>query len=197
MERHNGDDLAPLLAEVHGCTRCELPLGPRPVLQIAPRARILIAGQAPGRRVHESGILFDDPSGDRLRDWLGVDHETFYDPGKITILPMAFCFPGTGRSGDLPPPPLCAVTWRAWLLAHLEGVQLTIIIGKYARDWHLPERAGQSLTETIADWRALWPDVLPAPHPSPRNNRWLARNPWFRDDLLPLLKSRVGEILST
>ncbi len=197
MERQNGDGLDPLLAEVRSCTRCELPLGPRPVLQIAPRAPILIAGQAPGRRVHESGILFDDPSGDRLRDWLGVDHETFYDPGKITIVPMAFCFPGTGRSGDLPPPPLCAATWRARLLAHLEGVRLTIIIGKYARDWHLPERTGQSLTETIADWRTLWPDVLPAPHPSPRNNRWLARNPWFRDDLLPLLKSRVGEILST
>jgi uracil-DNA glycosylase len=146
--------------------------------------------------VHESGIPFDDPSGDRLRDWMGVDRDVFYDPTKIAILPMAFCYPGTGKSGDLPPPPRCAEAWRQELLATLTDTALTIVIGRYARDWHMPERAGESLTDTIADWQALWPDLLPAPHPSPRNNRWLKRNPWFAEEVLPMLRDRVHSVLS-
>ena len=138
-----------LIKKVQKCALCpELPLGPRPVFQFDPRARILIAGQAPGIRVHESGIPFQDASGDRLRNWLGVDRETFYDPKCFAILPMAFCYPGTGSSGDLPPPPRCAETWRHELLQQLPALNLTIIIGRYARDWHLPERARESLTET-------------------------------------------------
>ena len=183
---------AALIKRVLKCVLCpELPLGPRPVFQFDPRARILIAGQAPGIRVHESGVPFQDASGDRLRNWLGVDRETFYDPKCFAILPMAFCYPGTGSSGDLPPPPRCAETWRQELLQQLPALDLTIIIGRYARDWHLPERTKEPLTETIADWEEFWPDRIVAPHPSPRNNRWLKRNPWFEDDVLPRIKTAV------
>ena len=184
-----------LLTDVRRCTLCteHLPLGPRPVFQLHPEARILIAGQAPGRKVHESGVPFADASGDRLRDWLGVASETFYDPRKLAILPMGFCFPGTGKSGDRPPRPECAVTWRAKLLAELRQIRLTLVIGQYALAWHLPE--AESLTDAVLDWRAHWPAVLPLPHPSPRNNLWLKRNPWFGEELLPVLRERVREVL--
>lgn len=185
-----------LLADVAACTVCapHLPHGPRPVVQIDPAARILIAGQAPGRRVHESGVPFDDPSGDRLRDWLGVDRDTFYDPARIAILPMGFCWPGTGPSGDLPPRPECAPHWRARLLEHLPALDLTLVIGRWAQDWHLPD-APPTVTATVAGWRDHWPRVLPLPHPSPRNNRWLRRNPWFDTEVLPALRRRVAELI--
>ena len=185
-----------LLAEVRACTLCapHLPHGARPVVQIDPRARVLIAGQAPGRKVHQSGVPFDDASGDRLRDWLGVTRETFYDPSKIAIVPMGFCFPGSGKSGDLPPRPECAPAWREQLLGHLQQLELTLVIGQYAQAWHLKERPA-TLTETVRAWRSWAPGLLPLPHPSPRNNRWLVRNPWFEKDLLPTLKSRITEAL--
>jgi len=186
-------DLDTLLRDVRACTLCaaHLPLGPRPVLQMHAAARILIVGQAPGRKVHETGIPFNDPSGDRLRAWLGMSREVFYDPRQVAILPMGFCFPGTGRAGDLPPRPECAPTWRHALLAHLNDLRLTLVIGQYAQAWHLPA-AGNSVTETVRGWRSTWPAVVPLPHPSPRNNRWLKNNPWFEETLLPELQSRVA-----
>jgi len=180
------------LAEVRGCTLCAdaLEHGVRPVLQVHPDARILIAGQAPGRRVHESGVPFDDPSGDRLRAWMGVDRETFYDPRQVAILPMGFCYPGTGQSGDLPPRPECAPAWRADCLALLSDVQVTLVIGQYAQAYHLPNRA-QNLTETVRRWRTFAPKLFPLPHPSPRNNRWLKKNPWMEAELLPEMQAQI------
>lgn len=190
------EDFAGLLDEVRACTLCEehLPLGPRPVVQLSPAARILIAGQAPGRRVHASGVPFDDPSGDRLRDWMGLSAERFYDPELVAILPMGFCFPGTGKGGDLPPRPECATTWRRRLLDQLTHLRLTLVIGRYAQAWHLPD-APARVTDVVADWRSEWPDVLPLPHPSPRNNRWLRNNPWFETTVVPALRARVAEIV--
>ena len=171
-----------------------LPLGPRPIVQVHPAARILIAGQAPGRKVHETGVPFDDASGDRLRAWLGVSREVFYDPKQIAILPMGFCFPGTGKSGDLPPRSECAPAWRAALLSRLKNLKLTLVIGQYAQAYHLPHE-GVSLTEAVQAWRKHWPHSVPLPHPSPRNNLWLKRNPWFEQELLPALRARVLEVL--
>lgn len=186
-----------LLTRVRACEICResLPLGPRPVLQLDPESRILIVGQAPGRKVHESGVPFDDASGNRLRSWLGVSREVFYDPKKVAILPMGFCYPGKGSSGDLPPRPECAVAWREQLLGCLVAVELTIVIGKYAQAYHLPH-TGRSVTEQVQAWEEYWPKVVPLPHPSPRNNRWLLRNPWFETDLLPKLRDRVSEVLA-
>ncbi|MFK8050745.1 MAG: uracil-DNA glycosylase family protein [Halioglobus sp.] len=187
----------PLLKSVRECTLCEdLPLGPRPILQGSPGAKILIVGQAPGRITHAKGIPFDDPSGTRLRDWMGIDPATFYDESQIAILPMGFCFPGTGKSGDLPPRPECATQWRKQLLAKLKGVELTLIIGKYAMDWHLGSDQGRTLTATVENWERYLPEVLPMPHPSPRNMRWMSKNDWFAADVLPVLKQRVAELLS-
>lgn len=184
-----------LLDDVRSCTICKphLPLGARPVLQAHPNARILIAGQAPGRKVHASGVPFDDASGDRLRNWLGVTRDEFYDPQKIAILPMGFCFPGTGKSGDLPPRPECAPAWRKQLLEQLRKVELTIVLGQYAQKYHIGE-ASISLTELVRSWRSYWPELIPLPHPSPRNNIWLKRNPWFEEEVLPALNSRVAEV---
>lgn len=188
--------LATLLTDVRACTLCaaHLPLGPRPVVQIHASARILVAGQAPGRKVHASGIPFDDASGERLRDWLGVTRETFYDPKQFAILPMGFCYPGTGTSGDLPPRPECAPAWRQKLLSHVPKLELSLLIGQYAQAYHLPG-ARTSLTELVQAWREHWPKVVPLPHPSPRNNIWLKRNPWFGDELLPVLRKRVAQVL--
>lgn len=186
-----------LATEVSACQICSahLPHGPRPVVQGDERARILIAGQAPGRKVHESGILFDDQSGDRLRDWMGLERADFYDAGKIAILPMGFCFPGTGKSGDLPPRPECAPEWRNKLLAGLPNIELTLVIGTYAQAWHLPDNPHKTLTETVQAWRDFWPQVLPLPHPSPRNNIWMKKNPWFGTDVLPQLRSAIAQFL--
>ncbi len=182
-----------LLDRVRQCRLCEasLPLGPRPVLQADPRAKVLVVGQAPGRRVHESGIPFDDPSGVRLREWMGVSESEFYDPALIAILPMGFCYPGTGKSGDLPPRPECEKAWRRELLRGLSGITLTLVIGQYAQKWHLPAMQ-KNLTETVRAWRGYAPSVIPLPHPSPRNNIWLKKNPWFADELLPVLEESVA-----
>lgn len=189
--------LTTLLTEVRACTLCadHLPLGPRPVVQAHTAARILIVGQAPGRKVHETGLPFNDASGDRLRAWLGMTREVFYDPKQVATLPMGFCFPGTGKSGDLPPRPECAPAWRSPLLAHLKHIQLTLVIGQYAQAYHLPDDSG-SVTEVVQAWRKHWPHLVPLPHPSPRNNLWLKRNPWFEKKLIPVLRARVAEVLS-
>lgn len=186
-----------LLAEIRRCNVCApyLPLGTRPVLQFHAQARILIASQAPGRKVHESGVPFDDASGDRLRAWLGITPEVFYDARRVAIVPMGLCFPGTGKSGDLPPRPECAPLWRARLLRRLPDLQLTLVIGQYAMAYHLPG-ARASVTDAVRNWRAHWPRVVPLPHPSGRNNIWLHRNPWFEQELLPVLRARVAEILA-
>lgn len=185
-----------LVAEVRACTRCaaHLPLGPRPVLQVHEAARILIAGQAPGRKVHASGKPFDDASGDRLREWMGIGREVFYDAERIAIVPMGFCYPGTGRSGDLPPRPECAATWRVRLLAGLGRIELTLVIGRYAHAWHLDGQYA-SLTEAVRDWQETWPRVVPLPHPSPRNNRWLKEHLWFEAEVLPALRQQVAALL--
>lgn len=181
-----------LVDDIQSCTLCadQLPLGPRPIVQINPKASILIAGQAPGSKVHQSGIPFDDPSGERLREWMGVSREVFYDAKKIAILPMGFCYPGRGKSGDLPPIPLCEQTWRERVLNRLTGINLVLPIGQYAHAWHLPSRK-KTLTETVQSWREFGDGVLPLPHPSPRNNIWLSKNAWFEKDLVPILQSRV------
>ncbi|SDU04989.1 uracil-DNA glycosylase family protein [Halopseudomonas salegens] len=189
--------LIELLDEVRNCSLCaeHLPLGPRPVLQASNSARILIAGQAPGRKVHAAGIPFADASGDRLREWLGIDQATFYDPDRVAIIPMGFCYPGTGKSGDLPPRPECADTWRQRLLDQLPAVQLTLAIGQYAQTWHLPD-APRQVTATVRQWQRWWPHTLPLPHPSPRNNLWLRRNPWFEAEVIPVLQESVQRILN-
>ena len=197
MTRELADDsVAPLLMAVRACTLCarHLPLGPRPVLQMHAGARLLIAAQAPGRKVHETGIPFDDASGDRLRAWLGISRATFHDATRVAILPMAFCYPGAGRSGDLPPRRECAPAWRAPLLARLKHLELTLVIGRYAQAYHFPDDTG-SLTDLVHDWRRHWPLAVPLPHPSPRNNGWLARNPWFEQELVPMLQARVAALL--
>ncbi len=186
-----------LLREVRSCDLCAKHLkdGVRPVLQVSPAARILVAGQAPGRKVHETGIPFADASGERLRLWMGIDRATFYDEAKIAILPMGFCYPGTGSSGDLPPSPECAPAWREQLLAATPNIQLTLLIGQYAQDWHLGKLCKPTLTETVRAWRKYDEALLPLPHPSPRNNIWLAKNPWFGSDVLPMLELKVKQIL--
>ncbi|MFT6266410.1 MAG: uracil-DNA glycosylase [Oleiphilaceae bacterium] len=189
-------DISSVLSRVRACTLCtDLALGPKPILQLNPEAKILIVGQAPGRKTHLKGIPFDDPSGDRLRDWMGVDRDIFYNESAIAILPMAFCYPGTGKSGDLPPPSQCADQWRTQLLSLLPNIELTLVIGQYALGWHLVNNQARTLTETVKQWENYWPKLLPMPHPSPRNNRWLKTNPWFSNDVLPNLKEQVASLL--
>ncbi|HHF7372414.1 uracil-DNA glycosylase family protein [Legionella pneumophila serogroup 1] len=185
-----------LLKEVRNCKICKqyLPLGPRPIIQLNKDVKILIAGQAPGKKVHETGIPFNDASGDRLRDWMGIDKNVFYDAKKIAILPMGFCYPGRGKSGDLPPMPECAATWRKRILGELSCVELTLVIGQYAIDWHLGNRQKESLTATVKNWEAYWPTEIVLPHPSPRNNIWLKKNPWFEQQILPILKKKISSI---
>ena len=187
-----------IVSDVRKCTLCEpdLPLGARPVLQVDDQAKILIAGQAPGIRVHKSGIPFTDPSGDRLRQWMGIDKDTFYDATKIAILPMGFCYPGTGKSGDLPPRPECARTWRAEILAAMPNIELILVIGIYAQKWHMGDVKQKNLTETVRHWQDYWPERLPLPHPSPRNNIWLKKNPWFEQEVIPHLQERVAQLMS-
>lgn len=184
-----------LLREIRQCQRCPLTNGHRPVLQCSPHASILIAGQAPGSKVHASGIAFDDASGDRLRDWLGLSREQFYDPALVALLPMAFCYPGKGKSGDLPPPPLCAQTWREPVMEHLGKIELTVVIGRYAIDWHMPHYRKLSVTRVVQDWRNHPPGVTALVHPSPRNNIWLKRNPWFIDERVPSVREQVQQLL--
>jgi uracil-DNA glycosylase len=159
-------------------------------------ARLLVVGQAPGRKVHDTGIPWNDPSGDRLRSWLGMDRDTFYDESRIAIIPTGLCFPGTGKGGDLPPRPECAPLWHPPLLAELPNIRLTLLIGQYAQAYYLGPRRKKTLTETVAAWKEYLPEYLPLPHPSPRNQMWLKRNPWFERDLLPVLRQKVSEALA-
>lgn len=188
------ESFASLMASIEACRICaaHLPLGPRPIVAGSPDAKLLIAGQAPGTRVHASGIPWDDPSGDRLREWLGLDRAVFYQARKVALVPMGFCYPGRGRSGDNPPRPECAREWHPRLLPRLKGVRLTIVIGKYAQRYHLGREA--PVTDTVAAWREFLPTHIPLPHPSPRNNLWLRRHPWFERDLLPALRHRVAQL---
>lgn len=185
-----------LLERVRACRECEahLPAGPRPVVQAAAEAKILIIGQAPGRRVHQSGIPWDDPSGDRLRDWMGVDREQFYDPKLVAIMPMGFCYPGSGNSGDLPPRRECARLWHELLLEQLTSIELTLLIGNYAQTQYLPAVRSSTLTENAKNWRSYAPGTFPLPHPSPRNNGWLKHNLWFSSDVLPTLRQTTADL---
>ena len=198
-----------LVAEIRVCRICAqsnakpLPHAPRPVVVASTEARILIAGQAPGTRVHETGIPFNDRSGDRLREWLGVTRDQFYDPRNFAIVPMGFCFPGQdAKGGDLPPRPECAPRWRGPLLELMPQIDLVLAIGQYAHAWHMGKARRSSLTETVREWREVHaasgrPRVLPLPHPSWRNTGWLKANPWFGEDLLPFLKSEIRTRLYT
>lgn len=188
-----------LLAAVRACRVCEahLPLGPRPVLQASQTARILIAGQAPGARVHETGIPWDDPSGERLRHWMGIDASVFYDESRIAIIPMGFCYPGRGKGGDAPPRRECAELWHDKLLRGMPAVELTLVIGTYAQRYFLGERRKPTLSETVRAWREYAPDFIPLPHPSPRNQPWFSRHPWFEEELLPGLRARTQAALDS
>jgi uracil-DNA glycosylase len=191
-------DLRSLLAAIRACRACagELPLGPRPVVQAGAGARLLIVGQAPGARVHASGVPWDDASGARLRDWLGLAPAQFYDPAQVAIVPMGFCYPGRGRGGDLPPRRECAALWQDDLLARLPRIELTLLIGRYAQQHHLGAARKESLAATVAAWAEYAPRHFPLPHPSPRNTAWLQRHPWFERELLPHLRERVREALA-
>lgn len=205
------DDLAELCAAIAACRICRdapargpdhrLPHEPRPVAVISPTARILICGQAPGLRVHESGLPFNDASGDRLRQWLEVTRDEFYDPGRFAIVPMGFCFPGYNDKGsDLPPRRECAPRWRQVVMDAMPQIELVLAIGQYAQGWHLGERRAATMTETVRNWRTYLgsntgPAVLALPHPSWRNTGWLKRNPWFEADVLPVLRERVKKLI--
>lgn len=193
----NKASLKDTLERVRSCQHCleHLPHGARPVLQVGRQAKLLIAGQAPGAKVHATGVPFNDPSGDRLRMWMGVDKTEFYDASKIAILPMGFCYPGTGKSGDFPPRKECADLWREELLALMPNIELTLVIGQYAIHWHMPEHKKATLTATVKAWESHWPAQLPLPHPSPRNNIWLKRNDWFEDEIIPSLQRKVRSLI--
>ncbi|MCW3479228.1 uracil-DNA glycosylase family protein [Neisseriaceae bacterium JH1-16] len=187
-----------LLNDIRACRHCDavLPLGPRPVVQAGRTARLLIVGQAPGTRVHTTGLPFNDPSGDRLRDWLGLDRDIFYDPSRVAIVPMGFCYPGKQGGGDAPPRLECAILWRQRLLAELPEIRLTLLIGQYAQAWHLGDRRKKTLTETVRAWREYLPTQFVLPHPSPRNAGWFARNPWFAEEALPDLRQAVQQAMA-
>ena len=168
-------------------------MGPRPVLRATPSAKLMIVGQAPGRRVHETGIPWNDPSGDRLRDWMQLDRNRFYDARYIAIVPAGFCYPGSGRAGDLPPRPECAPKWHPQLVPMLPNLQIALLVGRYAQAYYLGPARRATLTETVRAWRDYLPHFLPMPHPSPRNQMWLKRNPWFAEDVLPFLRFVVNQ----
>ena len=192
-----GGSLERLLAEARACRLCEphLPLGPRPILRAAASARLLIVGQAPGTRVHETGIPWNDPSGDRLRQWLAVDRDTFYDAARIAIIPTGLCYPGRKGSGDAPPRPECAPRWHPPLLAALPRLELILLVGRYAQAYYLADRRKATLSDTVRAWREYGPRLLPLPHPSPRNQLWLRRNAWFEAEVVPHLRARVAGLL--
>lgn len=190
------DDIRACRLCVESPLKAPLPHEPRPVLRVSRTARICIAGQAPGTRVHASGMPFTDPSGDRLRDWMGVSPDEFYDAARIAIVPMGFCFPGLdAKGGDLPPRRECAQTWHEPLFKHLPQIELILLVGQYAQAWHLGRARKASLTETVTAWREYHPRFIPLPHPSWRNNAWIKRNPWFAEDLLPVLKRDVRRLI--
>ncbi|HDY7821855.1 TPA: uracil-DNA glycosylase family protein [Vibrio vulnificus] len=189
--------LEPLLTQIRACQVCAsaLPLGANPVVQAHSEAKILIIGQAPGTKVHHTSIPWNDASGNRLRVWLDIEKPTFYDPKQIAIIPMGFCYPGRGRSGDLPPRKECAPLWHEALLKHLPNIELTLLIGQYAQNRYLSNKP-KTLTETVQNWQAWLPDYLPLPHPSPRNTLWLRKNPWFEEQTVPYLRQQVHQLLS-
>jgi uracil-DNA glycosylase len=189
--------LARLLKDARACRLCatHLPLGPRPVLRASTTARLLIVGQAPGTRVHETGIPFNDPSGDTLRLWLGLDRDAFYDERRIAIVPTGFCYPGKGPSGDAPPRPECAPKWHPPLRAAMPKLQLTLLVGSYAQAYYLGDRREKTLADTVRNWRAYLPEFLPTPHPSPRNRLWLRKNPWFEAEVVPAQRRRVHKLI--
>ncbi len=191
-------NLASLLKEIRACKACEkhLPLGPRPVLIADTRSVIRIISQAPGTKVHASGIPFDDKSGDRLRVWLGLDKKTFYDPSKISITPMGFCYPGRGKSGDNPPRKECGELWHKPLSEQLPGIKLTLLVGSYAQKFYLGKRMKENMTETVKAWKEYLPGFFPIVHPSPRNEIWLAKNPWFEKNVVPQLMEAVKACLN-
>jgi uracil-DNA glycosylase len=186
-----------LIQEIQACRNCEkhLPLGPRPVVAASPKSKILVIGQAPGTAVHKSGVPWNDPSGRRLRDWLGVDEESFYDVEKFGIVPMGFCYPGKGKSGDLPPRPECAPLWHRTLLNKMPELKLTLLIGQYAQAYYLGKQRKKNLTLTVRAFEDYLPNYLPLVHPSPRNQIWLKKNDWFEIEVLPILKDLVKKIL--
>ena len=191
-----------LLTEIRACRHCahNLPHKPRPVLAAHADSKILIIGQAPGRRVHQSGVPWSDASGQRLRSWLGVDEKSFYNPRHFAIVPIGFCYPGShaggsGKSGDLPPRPECGPLWHEKLLSLLSRVELKLLVGQYAQTHYLENKRKTSLTETVATWKEYVPEFIPLPHPSPRNNIWMRNNPWFEDDVIPYLQAKVRELL--
>lgn len=193
------ETLGETLAEVRACRLCaaDLPLGPRPVVRMAPTARLLIIGQAPGTKVHASGIPWDDKSGERLRGWLGMEPDAFYDETRVAIMPMGFCYPGRApKGGDNPPRPECAPAWHAKLLTFLPDVQLTLLVGSYAQKYHLGEANRRTMTETVAAWQEFLPDRLPTPHPSWRTTFWLKKNPWFEAETVPALRQRLTDIFA-
>lgn len=185
-----------LLEEVRACRVCDelLPLGANPVVRAKSSARIMVIGQAPGTRVHATGVPWNDPSGDRLREWMGLSREEFYDERRIAIMPMGFCYPGRGKSGDLPPRPECSELWHDRILAGLPNIELTLLIGSYAQSHYLEGRY-RSLAERVQDWRSFAPEAMPLVHPSPRNRRWLKSNPWFEEEVVPCLRSRVAALM--
>ena len=186
-----------IIREIESCRVCEedLPLGPRPILSVQQKSKIIIIGQAPGSIVHKSGIPWDDKSGENLRRWMGINNEVFYDASKIALIPMGFCYPGKGKSGDNPPRKECAPLWHQVLLNKLNEVELTILIGKYAQEYYLG-KTKDTLTELVKNYNSFLPQYLALPHPSPRNNIWQAKNPWFKEDVLPELKNRIRKILN-
>jgi len=190
-------DLEILLKEIKKCTYCvqHLPLGPNPVVEAHPSSSILIIGQAPGTKVHATGIPWDDASGKRLREWMGIDSKTFYDTSKIAIIPMGFCYPGRGKGGDLPPRKECAPLWHQRLLDQLPKLQLTILIGQYAQRYYLQENRKKTLTETVKAFKDYLPNFLPLVHPSPRNQIWMKKNEWFEIEVIPVLQKSVKVIL--
>ncbi|MGE5668687.1 MAG: uracil-DNA glycosylase family protein [Betaproteobacteria bacterium] len=198
MPDSNYPSLESLLAAVRGCRACEahLPLAPRPVLQAAATSRILVVGQAPGLRVHTTGIPWDDASGERLREWMGVTKETFYDESRIAIIPVGYCYPGRGKGGDLPPRRECAELWLAQLLSKLTHIELTLLVGLHAQRRFLGGRRKSSLAQTVDAWRQYAPQYIPLPHPSPRNTPWLQRHSGFERQLLPELRLRIGALLA-
>ena len=198
-EPSGAETLPDVEVAARACTVCaeHLPLGPRPVFRVSATARLLIIGQAPGTRVHASGIPWNDPSGDRLRDWLGVDRDRFYDQARIAIVPMGFCYPGTdAKGGDKPPRRECAPLWHHRLMRHLPGIGLTLLVGSYAQRHYLGDRRRGNVNETVRAWQDYLPTYLPLPHPSWRNTAWLKRNPWFEAELVPELRSRVAALLA-
>lgn len=190
--------LADVVNAARACDICKahLPLGPRPIFQVDQQAKLLIVSQAPGIRAHNSGIPFEDASGERLRNWMNVSPKTFYDTTKVAILPMGFCYPGRGKSGDLPPRAECAAKWRNPFLQQLKNIEITLVIGQYAQAWHLGNKRKPTLTETVKNWRQYWPEQAVLPHPSPLNNIWLKKNAWFEDEVLPVLKTAISRILT-